>query len=120
MKNVQYEIEKYLESLNDDEQVELYNSAFESMQGTPIRYMDELEDEFGNMPLTYFLLSFDISNANFRKKYYTVDSPYIVTFDNLNDENCPFSLEELAQFILESGNFLEDVNIKRILESEVK
>lgn len=41
-------------------------------------------------------------------------------FDYIDDEDCPFGLEELAQFILESGNFLGDVNIKRILESEVK
>lgn len=119
MSNVQDKketIKEYLSSLNGDEQVLLYNKAFEE----PIRFMDELEDEFGNMYLLDFLLSFEISNSNFRKNYYTVDGQYIITFDYIDDEDCPFGLEELAQFILESGNFLGDENIKRILESEVK
>lgn len=116
MKNVQYEIENYLKSLNSDEQVKLYNIAFEDC----IQPMDELEEEFGNMYLPDFLTSFDISDSNFRKNYYTVDGQYIITFDHIDDEDCPFNLEELTQFILESGNFLGDENIKKILESEVK
>ena len=104
-------IKDYIDTLSTDKKVELCDAAFDGK----IRYMDELDDEFGSMDLLDFLTRFDLDDANFRQNYYVVDDPRIVTFDYFDDDSCPCSIDDLVQYVYENHDALGDEGLQEIL-----
>lgn len=114
-------IREYIESLTNEEKRNLWNEYCNDSNRTDDWIYDMLEFDDINEGKTPSDIALSICYGDFRAtdNYFWFDGyGNFESSDWIDDNSCPFCIDELIDYIIENDNDLYDDNIREILEEE--
>lgn len=107
-----------LNDLSDYELIDVHNRYCENnnYMDDYIEYMSEIDCMFSGMSATEFLSKIDFDNFDVNNNYFVYTIYGLVSFDYVDDDNCPICIDEIASYILNNSDDLECSEIADCLE----
>lgn len=114
-------IREYIESLTNEEKRNLWNAYCYADDRTDNIVYDMSEFNEINEGKTPLDIALNICYGDFvaTDNYFWFNGyASFESSDHIDDDNCPFYLDELVWYIIENGDSLMDSNIEEILEED--
>lgn len=111
-------ITEVLNDLSDYELIDVHNRYCENnnYMDDYIDYMSEIDCMFSGMSATELLSKIDFDNFDVNNNYFVYTIYGLVSFDYVDDDNCPICIDEIASYILNNSDDLDCGEIADCLE----